>query len=328
MKHILLLGLALISPLLAVSAHAEPTVPYHTKKVLAASAYAEPTVTYHTQKIGDLEIFYREAGSKNAQSILLLHGFPTSSHMFRDLIPLLADKYHVIAPDYPGFGYSSTPSVKAFNYSFDNLAQVMEQFTRAIALKSYVLYAQDYGGPIGFRLATANPQKVKGLIIQNANAYDAGVTPLFRDVVLKLGMERNSANEAAVRTLFELDVTKKQYLEGAEHPARINPDAWQHAQWGMDRPGNKDIQLALQADYINNIALYDGWHAYFRKHQPPTLVVWGKGDFIFAEPGANAYKADLKDIEVHILNAGHFALEEKADVISAHIKRFFGKRRI
>jgi len=283
-------------------------------------------VHYRTIEIGGLEIFYREAGPKDAPVLLLLHGFPTSSHMFRDLIPLLADQYRVIAPDYPGFGYSSTPPVDEFDYRFERLADVVEAFTDRLGIDRFALYMQDYGGPIGFRLATRRPERIAALIVQNANAYEDGVTDLFRDVVLRLRTERTPETEAKVRELFELPVTKKQYLEGPADPSLVSPDAWTHAQWGMDRPGNKDIQYALQADYGSNVELYDRWHAYLREHQPPTLIVWGKGDFILAEAGAHAYKADLGAPEIHVLEAGHFALESHAPEIAALMREFLARQ--
>ena len=279
-------------------------------------------VHYRTANVDGLDIFYREAGPSDAPTLLLLHGFPTSSHMFRDLIPLLADRYHVVAPDYPGFGYSSTPSVDSFEYTFDHLADVMEHFIAKIGLTTYALYLQDYGGPVGFRLATRHPQRVVALIIQNANAYSEGVTPLFQDVVLRLWTEQTPETEAKVRSLFELPLTKKQYLEGATDSTLVSPDSWQHAQWGMERDGNKDIQYALQANYGSNIELYDEWHRYFREHQPPTLVLWGKGDFVFADAGAEAYRKDLAAVEIHVLDAGHFALETSAFEIAAFIRAF------
>jgi pimeloyl-ACP methyl ester carboxylesterase len=298
-----------------------------TSTTLAAAdaSAVDARVHHRTVSIDGLEIFYREAGPKHAPTVLLLHGFPTSSHMFRDLIPLLAARFHVVAPDYPGFGYSSTPSVGEFNYTFDRLADVVERFTQAIGLTSYAVYCQYYGGPIGFRLATRHPERVAALIIQNANAYKEGVTDLFQDVVLRLWTERTPETEATVRTLFELPITKKQYLDGAEDPTLVSPDAWTHAQWGMDRPGNKDVQYALQANYGSNVERYDEWHAYFRNHRPPTIVFWGKGDFVFAEAGAHAYKRDLPDAEVHVLNAGHFALETHAAQIARSIMEFLAR---
>lgn len=279
-------------------------------------------VRYRAVDVDGVSIFYREAGSKEKPSVLLLHGFPTSSHMFRDLIPLLADEYHVIAPDYPGFGYSAQPSPDAFDYTFDNLADTVEAFVETIGLAHYALYMQDYGGPIGLRLAARQPSKVTALVIQNANAYKEGVTDLFRDVVLVPWKEQTAETEANVRALFELDVTKRQYLEGVEDQSLVSPDAWIHAQWGMDRPGNKDIQYLLQANYGSNVERYDEWHTYFRKHEPPTLVYWGRGDFVFAEDGAHAYKTDLPNADIHLLDAGHFALETHARKIAEGMKAF------
>jgi pimeloyl-ACP methyl ester carboxylesterase len=278
---------------------------------------------YRTVKVGDLDIFYREAGPESAPRILLLHGFPTSSHMFRDLIPLLADRFHLIAPDYPGFGYSSSPSASAYDYTFDHLADVMEAFVVALRLESYALYAQDFGGPVGFRLATRRPERVRALIVQNANAYEQGMTREVHDWLLELSREKSVAGKAKATAIFELPYTKRQYLEGVAEPSLVSPDAWQHAQWGMDRPGNKDIQYALHSNYASNFDRYEEWHEYFRRHQPATLVVWGKGDFVFGVQGAYAYESDLKSIEVHTLaDAGHFALETHAREIADIIRHF------
>jgi pimeloyl-ACP methyl ester carboxylesterase len=279
-------------------------------------------IHYRTVEVTGTQIFYREAGSPTSPTILLLHGFPTSSHMFRDLIPLLADRYHLIAPDYPGFGYSSRPKVSEFDYTFDHLADVMEGFVDTLGLKRYALYMQDFGGPVGFRLATRRPQQVRALIIQNANAYDEGVSAGVREVVLRIWKERTPETEARLRELFELPATKRQYLEGAADPSLVSPDAWEHAQWGMDRPGDKEIQFALHANYGSNIEHYEEWHAYFRKYQPPTLIVWGKGDFVFTPAGAEAYRKDLEQVELHMLNAGHFALETNASDIVGFIGGF------
>lgn len=287
------------------------------------SAHASSgSVHYRTVNIDGVEIFYREAGNASLPTILLLHGFPTSSHMFRDLIPLLADRYHLIAPDYPGFGYSGRPPVNEFNYTFDHLADVMEHFVDALGLSRYVLYMQDFGGPVGFRLATRRPGQVRALIIQNANAYDEGISAGVRDVVLRIWKERTSATEARLKELFELPATKRQYLEGTPDPTMVSPDAWEHAQWGMDRPGDKEIQFALHANYGSNVEHYEEWHAYFRQFQPPTLIVWGKGDFVFTPAGAEAYRKDLKHVELHMLNAGHFALETHASEIANFIRGF------
>jgi pimeloyl-ACP methyl ester carboxylesterase len=283
-------------------------------------------IHYRTIEVAGVEIFYREAGNPKSPTILLLHGFPTSSHMFRDLIPLLADRYHLIAPDYPGFGYSARPGVSEFDYTFHHLADVMEGFVETLGLTRYALYMQDFGGPVGFRLATRRPQQVRALIIQNANAYDEGISDGVRDVVLRIWKERTPQTEARLKELFELPVTKRQYLEGAPDPSRVSPDAWQHAQWGMDRPGDKEIQFALHANYGSNLDHYAEWHAYFRKFQPPALIVWGKGDFVFTPAGAEAYRKDLKQVELHMLNAGHFALETNASEIAGFIRGFQAMR--
>ena len=279
-------------------------------------------IHYRPLVVDDLEIFYREAGPQNAPAVLLLHGFPTSSHMFRDLIPLLAEHYHVIAPDYPGFGYSAAPGVEDFEYTFDHLADVMEQFTEALGLDRYALYMQDFGGPVGLRLAVRHPERITALLVQNANAYEEGVTQALREIVLRVWTDKSPEAVTAIRSLFELPQTQRQFLEGAEDSTLVSPDSWQHAQWGMERPGNKDIQYAIHADYGSNIERYDEWHRYFRAHQPPTLVVWGKNDSVFAAAGAEAYRQDLKTIEVHLLAAGHFALETKAAEIAEYSLAF------
>jgi pimeloyl-ACP methyl ester carboxylesterase len=282
-------------------------------------------IHYRTVKVDGLDIFYREAGAGDAPTILLLHGFPTSSHMFRDLIPLLADRYHLVAPDYPGFGNSAAPRVNDFDYTFDHLTDVIEKFTDVIGLERYSMYAQDFGGPVGFRLATRRPERVHTLIIQNANAYAQGLTEELRAVLVRLHDERTPEMRAKASELFELPYTRRQYLEGVPDPSLVSPDAWQHAQWGMDRAHNKDIQYELHANYASNFDRYEEWHAYFRQYQPPTLVVWGEGDFVFGVPGAEAYRQDLKQIEVHILKAGHFALETNGREIARRMRDFLGR---
>jgi pimeloyl-ACP methyl ester carboxylesterase len=284
-------------------------------------------VHYRTVHVAGLDIFYREAGPAQAPTILLLHGFPTSSHMFRDLIPLLSDRYHLVAPDYPGFGNSSTPGVREFDYTFDHLADVIEAFTDALKLEKYSLYAQDFGGPVGFRLATRRPERVQTLIIQNANAYVEGMTTEVHDLLLSLNRDRSHERRAKAAPMFELAYTKKQFLDGVADPSLVSPDSWQHAQWGMDRPGNKEIQYTLHANYATNFDKYEEWQAYFRRYQPPTLVMWGKGDFVFGVPGAKAYGRDLKSVELHILEgAGHFALETNSGEIADFMRHFLSAR--
>ncbi|GAB5512956.1 alpha/beta fold hydrolase [Rhodopirellula baltica] len=286
---------------------------------------ADSQVMHRTIQIDNLEIIYREAGPKDAPTLLLLHGFPTSSHMFRNLIPALADRYHVVAPDYPGFGFSSAPSVDEFEYSFDNLARVIQVFTERLKLDQYSLYVMDYGAPVGFRLATAHPERVQTLIIQNGNAYEEGIDNPFWVPVKAFWKERSSENRDALRSMLTLDATKWQFTSGVRNAATISPDNWGHVQPLLDRPGNDEIQLELFHSYGSNPALYPQWQAYLRKHQPPTLIVWGKNDAIFPAEGAYPYQRDLKDAELHLLDTGHFALEENGEVIANHMRQFLGQ---
>jgi pimeloyl-ACP methyl ester carboxylesterase len=284
-------------------------------------------VTYNTLKVNNLEIFYREAGNPSKPTILLLHGFPTSSHMFRKLIPILADKYHVVAPDYPGFGYSSAPRVSEFTYTFDHLAEVIDQFTVAKGLKKYSLYVQDYGAPVGYRLAVKYPERIQALIVQNGNAYEEGLRGFWNP--LKNYWENPTEQNAnKLRDFLKVESTKWQYTHGTRNPNRISPDTWTFDQALLDRPGNQEIQLKLFLDYGSNPALYPKWQAYFRQHQPPTLIVWGKNDQIFPAEGAEPYKRDLKNIEFHLLDTGHFALEEEGDRIAELIHSFLARQKI
>ncbi|MFN0107894.1 MAG: alpha/beta fold hydrolase [Blastocatellia bacterium] len=281
-------------------------------------------ITYNTVKIDGLDIFYREAGNPHSPTLLLLHGFPTSSHMFRNLIPALADKYHVVAPDYPGFGQSSMPKVTEFEYTFDRLADVVDKFAQQLNLKTYTLYVQDYGAPVGYRLAVKHPERVQALIVQNGNAYEEGLRDFW--VPFKAyWQERTDANATKLRPFFELGATKWQYTHGTRKPNNQNPDNWTHDQALLDRAGNKEIQLQLFFDYGSNPKHYPAWQAYFRKHQPPTLIVWGKNDYIFPAEGAAPYKQDLKNLETHLLDTGHFALEEEGDQIAKLMRDFLGR---
>ncbi len=276
---------------------------------------------YKTETINGLRIFYREAGPKDAPSILLLHGFPTSSHMFRNLIPRLSDRYHVIAPDYPGFGQSAMPSVAEFEYTFANLANVMQQFVHKIGLKSYTLYLMDYGAPVGFRLATANPDRVDGLIIQNGNAYVEGLRE-FWNPLRAYWNAQTPENRAVLTKFLDISATEWQYTHGTRDKANISPDNWIIDQHYLDRPGNREIQLALFLSYGSNPPLYPEWQEYMRTYQPPALLVWGKGDFIFPEEGAHPYKRDLNHVDFNILDTGHFALEEDGAFIAQKIRDF------
>lgn len=286
-----------------------------------------PVVSYNVVDIDGLDIFYREAGDRSNPTILLLHGFPTSSQMFRNLIPQLADKYHVIAPDYPGFGQSSMPSVEEFEYSFDNLADVIEKFTERIGLSKYSLYVQDYGAPVGYRLAVKHPERVQALIVQNGNAYDEGLREFW--IPLKAyWKDRSEANTDALRQFLTVEATKWQWTHGTRDQKRIDPNIWTLDQALLDRPGNQEIQLQLFFSYGSNPPLYPQWQAYFREFQPPTLIVWGKNDHIFPAEGAEPYKRDLKNLEFHLLNTGHFALEEDGDLIAGYIRKFLARQKI
>jgi pimeloyl-ACP methyl ester carboxylesterase len=283
-------------------------------------------MTFHrTIQVDGLDIFYREAGSPNAPTILLLHGFPTSSHMFRHLIPALADQFHLIAPDYPGFGNSSAPLIDQFDYTFDHLADIIDKFIEAIGLTQYSLYLMDYGAPIGYRIAAKHPERVEALIVQNGNAYEEGLRD-FWNLIKAYWSDRTAANADQLRQLLTLDATKWQYTNGVRNPEAISPDNWNIDQPLLDRPGNSDIQLALFYSYGSNPPLYPQWQEYFRTYQPPTLVVWGKNDDIFPAEGAYPYQRDLKNLEFHLLDTGHFALEEDGDTIAAHIRRFIPAR--
>jgi len=281
------------------------------------------TIHYRTTTIDGLEVFYREAGSPQLPTVVLLHGFPTSSHMFRNLIPLLADQYHVIAPDHIGFGRSATPAVGVFPYTFDALTDVTEQLLAQLGVDTFVLYVQDYGAPIGWRLAVRQPSKVTAIISQNGNAYTEGFVEAFWTGLFAYASDPGDpAKEAAVRGALTVDMTRWQYETGVRDVSLIDPDAWTHAQHGLDRPGNDQIQLALFRDYASNPPLYPTVQEYFRNTQVPLLAVWGRNDEIFGPAGATAFTRDLPDAEVHLLDSGHFALEDQLDTITEHIHRF------
>jgi pimeloyl-ACP methyl ester carboxylesterase len=284
-----------------------------------------PKVAHRTVRIDGLDIFYREAGRKGAPAVLLLHGFPTSSHMFRNLIPALADELHLVAPDYPGFGHSSAPPVEEFDYTFDKLADVVEKFTEQVGLTKYALYVQDYGAPVGYRLAVRHPERVTGLVVQNGNAYAEGLDNDFWKPLKAYWRDRTEKNAEALRNFLDLDATRWQYTHGARNAEAISPDTWTIDQALLDRPGNQEIQLALFYSYGSNPPQYPRWQDYFRKHQPPALVVWGKNDQIFPPAGAEPYKRDLKNVESHLLDTGHFALEEDGDRIAALMREFLRK---
>lgn len=272
---------------------------------------------FRTTTVEGWEVFYREAGDPANPTVVLLHGFPTSSHMFRTLMAELSDEYHLIAPDYIGFGNSAAPSVDEFDYSFDNLTRVVEGLLDQLGLQRFALYIQDYGAPIGLRIARRSPERVSALISQSGNAYVEGFTP-FWDTLFAHAKDR-AANEAATRELLGANATRWQYTHGvpADRLERIAPEAWQLDQAGLDRPGNAAIQLQLFWDYQFNLDAYPAFQEYFRTHQPPTLVAWGRNDEIFGPAGAEAFRRDLPNAEIHLLDAGHFALETHGDEIAA-----------
>ncbi len=282
------------------------------------------TRTYHRiVEVNGRKIFYREAGDPAAPTILLLHGLPTSSQMFRDLMPALADRFHLIAPDYVGFGHSDAPPRGEFAYTFDNLAAHVSGLVDALGLDSYILYMQDYGGPVGFRLFTQRPERVTGFVIQNANAYMQGVGDAPKQVLLPLWESRTPETEAPARAFVSLEGTKFHWLVGAKDPEAINPDNWVLDQVLLDRPGMQDCQVDLLENYKTNIALYPEWQAAFRVHAPKTLIVWGKHDPFFIPPGARAYLDDLPDARLVWLDAGHFVLDENGPQVAAEIRTTF-----
>ena len=317
-------GLAALAVALPLAIVSPPRSSMAQETARAEASANTSEVRYHTASIDGVDVFYREAGRKDAPAILLLHGFPTSSHMYRNLIPALADKYHVIAPDYPGFGQSAMPDRASFDYTFDNYAKIIDALTEKLKLERYALYVMDYGAPVGFRLAAKHPERVSALIVQNGNAYDEGLQK-FWEPIQKYWASGNAKDREAIRWLTSLKATKWQYTEGVTDTQLVSPDAWTMDQAGLDRAGNQEIQLDLFYDYRTNIPLYPEWQTYFRKHQPPTLVVWGANDQIFVADGAPPYKRDLPNAEVHMIDTGHFALETHGNKIAALIRDFLGR---
>lgn len=280
--------------------------------------------TYQHVIVDGSRIFYREAGGKDSPAILLLHGFPTSSHMFRNLIPALADRFHVVAPDLPGFGFSDAPDRKQFRYTFENLAKVMDRFTQAIGLERYAIYVFDYGAPVGLRLAQAHPERITAIISQNGNAYAEGLSDGWNPIQ-KYWKEPTAENRAALREFLKPEATQWQYLHGVRDEALVAPEAYQLDSALLARPGNDEIQLDLFLDYASNVALYPKFQEYFRAKQPPTLAVWGKSDPFFLPPGAEAFKRDNPRAEVRFYDTGHFALETHYQEIAGTIRDFMGR---
>ncbi|WP_441228414.1 alpha/beta fold hydrolase [Tardiphaga sp. 20_F10_N6_6] len=316
----LLLGL---SGAVAVAA-LPPTAEARPPDLSPAALPAYPVVHYQKKNIDGVNIFYREAGPKNGQVVLLLHGFPTSSHMFRNLIPALADRYHVIAPDYPGYGQSDMPSRTNFSYTFDRFAELVGGLVSELGVERYAMYVMDYGAPVGWRLALKNPESISGLIVQNGNAYEEGLQE-FWDPIKKYWVDGSDASRQALMSLVTLETTKFQYTDGMSDVSRIAPDNWVYDQALLDRPGNSDVQMDMFYDYRTNLPLYPKVQTYFRKHKPPTLLVWGKNDKIFPAAGAYPYKRDLPQTEFHLIDSGHFALEDRFEEMVPLIRGFLDR---
>lgn len=281
--------------------------------------------TYQRATVDGSSIFYREAGPKSASTILLLHGFPTSSHMFRNLIPLLADRFHVVAPDLPGFGFSDAPDRARFRYTFENLAKVMDRFTQTLGLGRYALYVFNYGAPVGFRLALAHPERITAIVSQNGNAYEEGLSQGWNPIQ-RYWKEPTPQNRNALRDFLKPEATKSQYLYGVKDETLVAPESYELDSALLARPGNDEIQLDLFLDYASNVALYPKFQEYFRTRQPPTLAVWGNSDPFFLPPGAEAFKRDNPSAEVRFYDTGHFALETHFPEIAGAIRDFLGRK--
>jgi pimeloyl-ACP methyl ester carboxylesterase len=278
-------------------------------------------VAYRTAKVDGLTVFYREAGSADAPTLVLLHGYPSASHQYRELIPLLADRFHILAPDLPGFGKTDMPSRTDFEYTFDHLADVIDRWTDVLGLDSFALYVFDYGAPVGFRIATRHPERITAIISQNGNAYEEGLSDGWNPI-RAYWKEPSDANRDAIRTLVAPETTVWQYTHGVPDQTRVSPDGYGLDNYYLARPGNDEIQLDLFLDYASNVALYPAWQEYFRTSRPPLLAIWGKNDPFFLPAGAEAFKRDLPDADVRFLDTGHFALETNAADVAAAIREF------
>lgn len=284
-----------------------------------------PVVHYRFATVDGHRLFFREAGDPEAPTLVLLHGFPTSSYMFRDLVPALADRYHVIAPDHLGFGLSDAPPAEDFGYTFDALTRLTEGLLRGLAVDRYAIYVQDYGAPIGWRLALRNPSAITAIVSQNGNAYDAGFVDSFWKGVRAYQEQPTAETEAPLRQFLTLEATRWQYVTGVPDETLLNPEAWHHDYALLSRPGNDAIQLALFRDYATNSPMYPLVHQYFRSSRVPLLAVWGRGDEIFGPAGAQAFADDLPDAEIHLLEGGHFLLESALDEVTGLIEAFLAR---
>lgn len=291
-----------------------------TPEPIEVTSSQYPTI-YRSQEVNGINIAYREAGNPKNPTIVLLHGFPSSSHQYRKVLQELSDEYHLIAPDYPGFGNSDFPSKDKYTYTFDNLAKSVDGLLEKLGLTSYALMIQDYGAPVGFRIATAHPERVTAIINQNGNAYTEGLGEAWGDVK-KFWANRNAETEKALLPIFSLEGLKWQYIHGTRNPETVNPDTWHLDYLRLSRPNAHAVNFDLFYDYQNNIKQYPTWQKYLRDHQPPLLIVWGKNDQFFPESGAAAYKKDVRKIDYNIYDTGHFALEEEGEAIIAKIRSF------
>lgn len=283
-------------------------------------------IHHRTVTVDGVEVFYREVGPKDAPTVLLLHGFPTSGHMFRTLIPALADSYHVVAPDLPGFGLTRVPATANYTYTFANLAETMAKFTEALGLKTYSIYVFDYGAPVGYRLALRNPERISAIISQNGNAYEEGLNPEGWNPIQTYWKNPTQENRDALRAFLKPEAIKWQYTHGVADLTLIAPESYMLDQVGLDAPGNTDVQLDLFGDYKSNVALYPKFQDFFRTSKPPVLAVWGKNDPFFLPAGAEAYRRDNPDAEVHLLDTGHFALETHGQEIAARMRDFLARK--
>jgi len=280
-----------------------------------------PDVAYRTADVDGFTVFYREAGAADAPTLVLLHGYPSASHQFRELIPLLADRFHIVAPDLPGFGKSDMPPRDAFGYTFDHLADVIDRWTEVLGLDSFALYVFDYGAPVGFRIAARHPDRITAIITQNGNAYEEGLSDGWNPIQA-YWKDPSQANRDAIRTMLEPQTTIWQYTHGVPDPTRVSPDGYGLDNYYLTRPGNDEIQLDLFLDYASNVALYPAWQRYFRASRPPLLAVWGKNDPFFLPAGAEAFKRDIPDADIRFLDTGHFALETHVEEVATAIGEF------